>query len=127
MSGLTGALCVGEHELFDSTWMVDHKEAAAMCAVCPAIQACREQVRQILTNTATVAHYGINGTWAGQLHGRVGQRRPTIASTEAACGEPLLAETDEWDNVSGAGSTLTTSPGTSTRANPVRGSASRGL
>lgn len=127
MSGLSGALCVGEHKLFDSTWMVDHREAAKLCAECPALQGCREQAREILAGGATVTHFGLTGTWAGVLYGRVGHRRPTVSPSEAACEQLAPSTAGQWENVSGAGSTLTTSPGTSTRANPVRGSASRGL
>lgn len=128
MSGLEGALCRGKHELFDSTWEPDHREAAELCAQCPAIGACGE----LLVESSQKAYGGgkggyIQGTWAGQLFGQVGKPRPVVSPIEAACELHEVSKTTEWENVSGAGSTLATSPGTSTRAQPVRGSASRGL
>jgi len=77
MSDLRAALCVGLHALFESTELDDHREAAAICAACPAIAACRRIVppgTQIPT-----------GTWAGRLY------------TERAghAGTPLVGRTCE--------------------------------
>lgn len=78
-AALTGARCVGRWWLFDSTDLAEHAEAAAICAECPVLLACRRHVREVLAAGASVNHYGITGTWAGQLYGRVGQRVPAEA------------------------------------------------
>lgn len=66
------AKCIGRWWLFDSTEMVDHKEAAPLCATCPALAACRELLREELTMSATMkaAGGGPRGTWAGKLIGK---------------------------------------------------------
>lgn len=67
--------CNGLSRLFDSTELADHKRAAAICAVCPMIDACRQQLA-VARATATKrggrgSDVGPVGTWAGQ---RVGFR-----------------------------------------------------
>jgi hypothetical protein len=39
---LPGALCRGQHHLFDSDLPADVADAAALCNRCPALQACAE-------------------------------------------------------------------------------------
>lgn len=61
------APCAGLWWLFDSTDPRDHERAAAICAACPMLDACRR-----LAETAPRGPHGtraIEGTWAGKLHG----------------------------------------------------------
>lgn len=52
--------CYGKSELFDSTDLHDHHEAAALCKTCPAILACR-------MSTPPRTEFPV-GTWAGLLY-----------------------------------------------------------
>ena len=65
--------CTGQHALFDSTDVTDHLKAREICAGCPLIEACRENVADILANAGYYGHP--EGTWAGelQLSGRYGR------------------------------------------------------
>lgn len=78
MNALAGALCKGQHELFESTHLVDHKEAAALCARCPAFDGCQDLARSIIDSSPTASHFGLTGTWAGKLFGVKGLPRPTF-------------------------------------------------
>ena len=71
-----GAPCIGQYELFDSTWPADHKHAKKLCTECPALLACRELLReeQRICRTLTASGGGPTGTWAGRLVGKP-QRR----------------------------------------------------
>jgi hypothetical protein len=67
---LTGALCVGQWELFDSQDLISHHEAAAICAECPVRAACETVLQATKANaagTGTRHGSGPQGTWAGQL------------------------------------------------------------
>ena len=57
----SGARCVGQHELFDSTDPADHVQARALCRDCPAIDWCRAQIPP--------GSAFPSGTWAGRLYG----------------------------------------------------------
>ena len=62
---MSGALCIGQHALFDSTDPRDHYAAAELCDACPLIEACRDHLQQV---AATAGYYGHpEGTWAGLL------------------------------------------------------------
>lgn len=78
MSGLEGALCRGQGPLFESTHPLDHEEAAAICAKCPAIAACRG----LLEAESKNAVYGATGTWAGELVGTKRAERTREHGTE---------------------------------------------
>jgi hypothetical protein len=89
MSELSGALCVGQHALFESTDVRDHLEARALCDACPALEACTELLREVQTVSRTLrdAGGGAVGTWAGELVGaspasRRGRRNPREHGTE---------------------------------------------
>lgn len=60
------AKCVGRWNLFDSTSVVAHKEAADLCDRCPARQAC-ERRRDRMTEQPS--GFYAEGTWAGVLLG----------------------------------------------------------
>lgn len=59
--------CYGKPRLFDSTHLADHKIAAALCATCPAIEACA----RLLDDERRSRQHGAGpmGTWAGKLVG----------------------------------------------------------
>lgn len=61
--------CAGKWALFDSTNPDDHREAAAICATCPAAQvtACRASLAA--TKLAAIPDGGPVGTWGGLLVG----------------------------------------------------------
>lgn len=85
MNPLEGAKCAGKWWLFDSTDILDHAEARQMCAACPVVAECR----RVLSEASQIAYGGgkggyLQGTWAGQLYGRVGQRRPDPVLQESA-------------------------------------------
>jgi hypothetical protein len=71
-TGLDGALCVGMHWLFDSTYPSDHQIAKKICSTCPALTACRQALKHELAISATLAMHGggPRGTWAGRLVGK---------------------------------------------------------
>lgn len=97
MSGLSGALCRGRWWLFDSTDYRDHVAAAELCAECPVIEACRA----LLRDTSTIAYGGgkggyIQGTWAGELFGRKGRKRPQIPAEP--CGQRAGLRGRPWEN-----------------------------
>jgi len=52
------ALCIGKHELFDSTDPNTHRTAAKLCADCPLLDQCSRAVSE-----------DARGTWAGRLYG----------------------------------------------------------
>lgn len=57
---LSGALCAGMPLLFESARSDDHERAAALCAVCPAFDACASNRDQLLAE-----RHKLEGTWAG--------------------------------------------------------------
>lgn len=57
--------CYGRSDLFDATDTRSHQAARALCAECPAIQACRANLRE--TQAISLRPYGPEGTWAGIL------------------------------------------------------------
>lgn len=82
MSGIEGAACVGKWWLFDSVDLIDHAEAAAICAGCPARRRCLEALH------AEAAVYPAGtpcGTWAGKLVGT--SRLPREHGTERGWGQ----------------------------------------
>lgn len=87
MNDLTGALCVGQHELFDSPFPDDLEEAATICARCPVIAACEARFIQAVTAPNILpGRYGPRGMWAGKPRGPVDAR---------AKNNPRLAVEDE--------------------------------
>lgn len=82
--------CAGLWRLFDSTDDADHERAAALCATCPMIDACRERRDLAARKVAGRGHpmfYGPRGTWAGELvrHNKSGSRRPEAVAFEDGC------------------------------------------
>lgn len=73
---LEDARCRGMHQLFDSTHLADHTKAAAICATCPVILACRTHLHREMDIARTLAATGggPRGTWAGQLVGKPERR-----------------------------------------------------
>jgi hypothetical protein len=71
VSGLGGALCVGQGDLFESVELGDHVEAAALCHRCPAIAACRALLADERSSQRQFIGHGGGpvGTWAGELVG----------------------------------------------------------
>jgi hypothetical protein len=55
--------CLGLHDLFDSTEVEAHRQAAAICAECP--------VRDWCATRIPPGSEFPSGTWAGRLYGRV--------------------------------------------------------
>lgn len=66
------APCVGHPLLWESVTIEDHRQAAELCAACPALNACRELLREELaiSHTMRAAGGGPRGTWAGKLIGK---------------------------------------------------------
>jgi hypothetical protein len=103
VSELSGALCVGQYALFDSTHPADHAEARDLCARCPALLPCALLLREVQTATLGVrsAGGGPAGTWAGKLVGKPkrhaecgtdsGYHRHLKIRNEDACGPCLRA------------------------------------
>lgn len=60
--------CAGKWELFDSGEFESHEAAKAICATCPMIAGCRDQLREAMRLRAP-GQPGPCGTWAGQLVG----------------------------------------------------------
>lgn len=77
---MTTPPCAGRWKLFDSTDPHDHQTAAAICATCPMIEACRTQLAA--TRADAHGHYGPQGTWAGQLVNTIAPGRPTLREDE---------------------------------------------
>lgn len=65
--------CFGKSELFDSTHEADHKEARALCRVCPELAKCKAELRAV--SKAAANGGGPEGTWAGKLVGPRPARR----------------------------------------------------
>jgi len=63
------APCAGQWELFDSTDLVDHLRAAAICQTCPLIVECRKELEAAKRDAYAPIKYGPAGTWAGRLVG----------------------------------------------------------
>ena len=60
--------CFGKSWLFDATDARSHEEARALCATCPAIVACRKNLRETQrTQLIAGPNGGPEGTWAGLL------------------------------------------------------------
>lgn len=72
VSAFEDAPCVGRSWLWDSTHQADHREAAALCKTCPALNPCADLLREELSGSRTmqVAGGGPVGTWAGRLVGK---------------------------------------------------------
>lgn len=61
--------CAGRWELFDSTDLADHLQAAAICQTCPLIVDCRKELEAAKRDAYVPIKYGPAGTWAGRLVG----------------------------------------------------------
>jgi hypothetical protein len=61
------APCLGRWSLFDSTNVHSHRVARSICAACPFIAECAEELEA--TRRAAKPGYGPRGTWAGRLVG----------------------------------------------------------
>lgn len=87
------APCAGQWELFDSTDLADHMEAAQLCDGCPM----RRQCSQIFEDLMAYCHPRArpSGTWAGQLIGHDG--RP-LTSHRIADKTRLLAEENAYSD-----------------------------
>jgi hypothetical protein len=70
------ARCVGLMALFDSTSPEDHAAAAAICAGCPALDACRASVPPAVDWPV--------GTWAGDLY-TASSRQPRRKLADRVC------------------------------------------
>lgn len=62
---MSEALCIGQHDLFDSTDPADHEQAARLCAACPIAAACAQALAEAIASTKAAGHP--EGTWAGRL------------------------------------------------------------
>lgn len=73
----------GRWSLFDSTDIVDHKEAASLCAECPMLTACAQRLNGAL-DAYSMPGYGPQGTWAGKLigSGRATRDKALMAAQE---------------------------------------------
>lgn len=71
--------CAGKWDLFDSTELGDHAQAAQLCATCPMTTECRSILEQSRYVSATGGRP--SGTWAGTLVG--GDREAQAARREA--------------------------------------------
>lgn len=74
--------CVGKWVLFDSVFIEDHEQAAALCAECPMVAECKT----LLNQARTASHTGgrPSGTWAGQLIGGDAETRAKRVAEEDA-------------------------------------------
>ena len=77
------APCVGQPLLFESTLPGDHQAAKELCGRCPAIEACRDLLKEEykIARTLLTCGGGPTGTWAGKLVGK------SVFKSEA-CGTP---------------------------------------
>lgn len=74
---LEGALCVGNHELFDSTHPIDHAAARRICLGdpqagrpgCPVRLTCHGILDDLIATSNRHANHRPTGTWAGKLIG----------------------------------------------------------
>lgn len=57
--------CLGRHDLFDSTALVDHIEARKLCGGCSFVEGCRERAAEV--RALPGGHDAVEGTWGGQL------------------------------------------------------------
>lgn len=88
VSAFDKALCVGLWWLFDSTELVDHLEAQALCGLCPAMLDCAAELDK--ARAASAAGDGPVGTWAGRLVGV-----PKAAERERLMREELIYDEAE--------------------------------
>lgn len=79
---MSGALCVGKPELFESNDWADHSKAKALCDACPVIDECATLLREVWTEGRNGGQP--TGTWAGRL---IGQPTGRYAKACEDCGE----------------------------------------
>lgn len=60
--------CFEKSALFDSESLDLHAEAKALCNTCPALAACRLNLRDTIAAHGYDASVGPRGTWAGKLY-----------------------------------------------------------
>lgn len=92
---MTKPLCIGHHDLFDSTETADHVRAAELCAACPLLDTCRDEVTAMQAEANVYGH--AVGTWAGHLYltPSHGQARRLAAESRA---ERIAREEAAWDD-----------------------------
>lgn len=81
--------CVGQSELFDSTDLLDHRQARALCNNCPMLDACRTRLELTIATAHEGMKYGPRGTWAGELLGP-----PQTAAHRAQAEEVMFNEAE---------------------------------
>lgn len=107
MSDFKDARCRGRSALWDSNDLYDHQEAAAECAICPALDACRTLLRETQADIGTAmqaAGGGPCGTWAGELIGKGGPKRAECGTDSGyfrhrRYGEPICGDCREAHSV----------------------------
>lgn len=75
--------CFQKSALFDSEAPDLHAEAKALCVTCPAIKACRENLRATIETFGYDQSTGPRGTWAGKLLAPKQTGRPSRAKAVA--------------------------------------------
>lgn len=63
----TGAPCLNNPPLWESTYHADHNQAAKGCNICPHIEACLDRLAWAREVSHSGDEGGPEGTWAGQL------------------------------------------------------------
>ena len=80
--------CAGRWQLFDSTDISDHAQAAQICATCPALDWCIQRTDEM---HAAVTEPCMVGTWAGRLYGIPGRRIRSEVTPEPRAVHMLIA------------------------------------
>lgn len=96
------AACAGKWELFDSTDIFDHREAALLCSTCPMLLACSALLENVMASSHPSGRPA--GTWAGKLIGAGSlaavrgdeERAYTDEAARAAHARYIAGRRDEW-------------------------------
>ena len=77
--------CAGKWALFDSTDLIDHIEARAICQECPIRLQCADELKSTRRAAMADKTYGPAGTWAGELVGaaRITRNQQLLAARDA--------------------------------------------
>lgn len=88
--------CYGQHELFDSMDIYNHRVAKAICDTCPIILECG---RNLAETKKLGGLYGQpEGTWAGQLQSTAGDREQRRAYYRRTHDAQVEAEDARYDD-----------------------------
>lgn len=79
--------CAGRWELFDSTDVLDHREARELCNACPMLADCHDRLLAASKHVYGGPEYGPRGTWAGTLIGG-----PRTSARRAQAEEAMFSE-----------------------------------